>query len=308
VELDATIQRVAARRSGVLTRPELESLGLSTDQIKRRLRGGLLLRLQPGVYAVPASPSSFDQRVVGAWLAAGVGAAVSHRSAARRWGLRGAVSGRVEITVPNPRRPQLVGAAVHRSHFLGVVDVAVHEGITLTRPERTLIDMAGVVPPEVAVGMVESAIHLGLTTPAHIWRYLSRYGGKGHRGSGRIRSILEARGPVARPTESGLEDLALRTLYKAGAPPPVRQHVIRVPGRPTVRIDLAYPSARLAIEVDSACWHSDSESYRRDRTKWNLLSALGWTLFVLTDFDLHERPDVVAADIVAAHRRISEAA
>jgi hypothetical protein len=141
-----------------------------------------------------------------------------------------------------------------------------------------------------------------------VWRYLSRYGGPGCRGAGQLRKILDARGPAARPTESALEDLALRALFQAGAPPPVRQHELRVPGRQGVRLDLAYPSVRLAIEVDSARWHSDSESYRRDRAKWNLLSALGWTVFILTDFDLDERPEVVADDVVAALDRLSQAA
>ena len=156
--------------------------------------------------------------------------------------------------------------------------------------------------------MLESAVHLGLTTPQHIWRYLSRYGGPGYRGAGRVRSMLEARGPAARPTESGLEDLALRVLARAGAPPALRQHVIEVPGRSGIRVDVAYAPERLAIEVDSAIWHSDSESYRRDLAKWNLLSALGWTLFVWTDFDLHERPELVALDVVAALGRLRQAA
>ncbi len=156
--------------------------------------------------------------------------------------------------------------------------------------------------------MLESAVHLGLTTTEHIWRYLSRYGGPGCRGAGVIRSVLEERGPAARPTESGLEDLALRVLMRSGAPPPVRQYVIRVPGRPGIRVDIAYPPHRLALEVDSALWHSDSESYRRDRAKWNLLAALGWTLLILTDFDLHERPEIVALDVLGALDRLSQAA
>ncbi len=172
-----------------------------------------------------------------------------------------------------------------------------------------MVDVAGVVPLDVATSMLESAVHLGFTTPEHIWRYLSRYGGPGCRGAGRVRSILEARGPAARPTESGLEDLALRMLFRYGARPPVRQYVIHVPGRPPIRLDIAYPPPiKLALEVDSALWHSDSESYRRDRAKWNLLVALGWTLLILTDFDLHERPDVLVGDVIAAHDRLSRAA
>jgi hypothetical protein len=123
-----------------------------------------------------------------------------------------------------------------------------------------------------------------------------------------IRTVLEARGPAARPTESGLEDFALRMLFRHGAPPPERQYVIRVPGRPEIRPDFAYPSVRLALEVDSAVWHSDSESYRRDRGKWNLLTARGWTLLILTDFDLHERPEQLVADVIAVHARLSQAA
>jgi len=308
VWLDVAIQVLAAKRYGVVTREELLRLGSSVDQIKRRLEAGLLVRLQPGVYAVPGATACFEQRVLAACLSAGEGAAASHRSAARLWGLRGAATQRIEITVPSASRPRLHVGAVHRSRILAPVDVRMRDGIPVTRPERTLIDVAAVVPRNVAAGMLEGAVHLGLTTTEHIWRYLSRYGGPGCRGAGVIRSVLGERGPAARPTESGLEDLALRVLMRSGAPPPVRQHVIVVRGRPGIRVDIAYPPERLALEVDSAMWHCDSESYRRDRAKWNLLTALGWTLFILTDFDLHERPEVVALDVLGALDRLSQAA
>ena len=308
MELDAAMQRLAAKHHGLVTDGELHALGMSIQQKARRVRAGLLVRLQPGVWAVPGAPPTFEQRLVAARLAAGSDAAVSHQSAARVWGLRGATSQRIEVTVPGVSRPRLALAVVHRSLALAPVDVRVHRGIGVTRPERTLIDVAGVVPLDAATSMLESAVHLGLTTPEHIWRYLSRYGGPGCRGAGRIRSILDSRGPAVRPTESGLEDLALRELFRAGAPAPVRQYEIVVSGRPKIRVDIAYPPIRLAIEVDSALWHSDSESYRRDRAKWNLLVALGWTLLILTDFDLHERPDQVVADVLAAHARLSRQA
>ena len=281
---------------------------MSSEQLKRRLRAGLLVRLQPGVYAVPGAPPSYEQRALAACLAGGAGAAVSHRSAARLWGLRGAASPRVEITVPGTSGPRLAMSMVHRSRMLDAVDVRIHEGIAVTRPERTLVDVTAVVSTDAAIGMLESAVHLGLTTPDHIWRYLSRYGGPGCRGAGQLRTLLVARGPTARPTESALEDLALRVLFHAGAPPPVRQFVIRGPDGQVIRVDIAYPPVRLAIEVDSARWHSDSESFRRDRAKWNLLTSLGWTLIVVTDFDLHERPDRVGLEVVGAHHRLSRAA
>ncbi len=308
MKLDAATQRLAARQCGVVTDGELDSLGMSQQQRIRRVRAGLLLRLHPGVYAVPGAPTTFEQRVVAARLAAGPMAAVSHRTAARLWELRGATSGRIEVVVPGLSRPRLTQVAVHRSRLLESIDVCIHNGIAVTRPERTLIDVAGVLEPNAVGSMLESAVHLGLTTPDHVWRYLSRYGGHGRPGVATMRRILDARAPAAAPTESALEDLALRVLFRGGAPAPVRQYVIQVPGRPEIRVDLAYPPIRLALEVDSARWHSDSESYRRDRYKWNLLVALGWTLLILTDFDLDERPDGVAADVLAAHHRLSQAA
>ena len=308
MELDAATQRLAGKQFGLVTDRELDRLGMSLHQRSRRVRAGLLVRLHHGVYAVPGAPTSFEQRAVAARLGGGEGAAVSHGSAARLWGLRGATSGRIEIAVPGVTRPRLTGVVVHRSRLLQPVDLRVHQGITVTRPERTLVDVAGQVPIDVATSMLESAVHLGFTTPEHIWRYLSRYGGPGCRGAGRVQSILEARGPTARPTESGLEDLALRILFRYGARPPERQFVIRVPGRPTIKLDISYPPIKFALEVDSALWHSDSESYRRDRAKWNLLVALGWTLLILTDFDLHERPEQLVGDVIATHDRLSRAA
>jgi predicted transcriptional regulator of viral defense system len=157
MRIDAAIQRRAARRWGIVTRDELLRMGLSPDQIKRRLRAGLLIRLHPGVYAVPGAPASFEQRVAAACLAAGEGAAVPHRSAARLWDLRGAASPRVEVTVPGTSVPRLDGVVPHRSRTLGPVDVRIHRGITITRPERTLIDVAGVLAPDSAAAMFESA-------------------------------------------------------------------------------------------------------------------------------------------------------
>ena len=208
------------------------------------------------------------------------------------WGLRGATSERVEITVPGISRPSSSAPSSTAACILAPVDIRVHQGITVTRPERTLVDVAGVVPIDVATSMLESAVHLGLTTPEHIWRYLSRYGGPGCRGAGRCGRSSRRGGRRRGRPRAGWRISPCGRCSGYGAPPPVRQYVIHVPGRAPIRLDMAYPPpVKLALEVDSALWHSDSESYRRDRAKWNLLVALGWTLLILTDFDLHERPE-----------------
>lgn len=303
MNVDVAAHQLAGTRHGVVTRAELLALGMSPHQIQRRRSAGGLVPVQPAVFAVAGWPASFDQRIWAAVLAAGPGAVASHQSAARLWGLRGAASDRVEVAVPGTALPRLRAARVHRSALLESPDKRVHRGISLTRPERTLVDCAAVVPGSLAGGMVESAVHMGLTTIDRAWTYLSRYGGPGVAGSRALRGILLERQLGGGPTESALEDLALGVLRRHGLPPPVRQHWIVDPGGPRVRVDLAYPALRCAVEVDSARWHSDSVRYRADRAKWNLLTRLGWALVILTEFDLRERPPLAALDVATVIRR-----
>ena len=214
MDLDTACHRAAATSYGVVTREGLLDLGMSADQVSRRLRAGVLVRLQPAVYAVASAPERFEQRVLAACLAAGPGAAASHRSAARLWGLRGATSDRLEITVPGVSRPRLAHVTVHRSRLLEPVEVRRSAGIPVTRPEGTLVDCAVGLRAEVVAGLVESTVLAGLTTVDRLWRYLSRCQVPG---AGVLRAVLEVRTPGARPTESGLEDRTLAVLRRFGS-------------------------------------------------------------------------------------------
>jgi len=67
----------------------------------------------------------------------------------------------------------------------------------------------------------------------------------------------------------------------AGLPRPVQQHKLRVNGR-TIRIDLAYPELRIAIEYDGWEYHSTRGAFDRDRARANELELLGWTVLRFT--------------------------
>ena len=70
-------------------------------------------------------------------------------------------------------------------------------------------------------------------------------------------------------------------LVGAGLPRPVQQHEIRTNGR-TIRIDLAYPQARIAIEFDGWTYHSTRGAFDNDRARANELELLGWTVLRFT--------------------------
>jgi hypothetical protein len=93
----------------------------------------------------------------------------------------------------------------------------------------------------------------------------------------RVRSVLGERLPGYSPGESDLETRALRALVAAGFPPPRQQYRMKLRGR-SVRIDLAYPQHKIAIELDSWEFHGlgNRTAFRVDRARMNDLLVIGW--------------------------------
>lgn len=61
-----------------------------------------------------------------------------------------------------------------------------------------------------------------------------------------------------------------------------------VPGR-KFRIDIAFPSHKLATEIDGWEWHGKHKGdFQRDRERQNLLSIQGWTILRFTAKDIHQ--------------------
>lgn len=82
---------------------------------------------------------------MGAVLAAGEGALLSHRSAGALWGIC-SESGEIEVTVPRNRHPHCLIVRVHRSSSILSADQRRRDGIPVTAPIRTLVDLATCLP------------------------------------------------------------------------------------------------------------------------------------------------------------------
>src|SRR3954468_2227679 len=98
--LGTRISDLAARQYGVLSRAQLEDLGLERNRIARYVEDGRLHRLHRGVYAVGHTVLKAEGRWLAAVLASGPGAALSHGSAAALWDLRSAAAATTHVTVP----------------------------------------------------------------------------------------------------------------------------------------------------------------------------------------------------------------
>lgn len=276
--MDARIARVAARQHGLFSRAQAVEAGATMASIRSRLEAGRWVRSGPGVYRLAGVPVTWKQRALAACLVSGTGAVVSHRSAAVLWGVSGFRPGRVEITVPPGRSDRNPLARVHRS--LEVKGVR-RDGIPVTRPARTVMDLAGVVSSDILEEAVDDVLCRRLC------RLDELTAPRGRRGSAALRAVLLAWNGDALP--GGVAEMrVVRRLLAAGLPQPARQHEIHHNHEFVARVDLAYPDDRLAIELDGFRWHAGRGPFRSDWLRRNRIEAAGWRLLETAPDDIDE--------------------
>ena len=264
---------------------------MTLRQFQARTKSGLYVRMQPPVVRLAGAPVTWEQQVLAACMAAGPGAAASHRSAALLWALRGFERAPVEITVPADRCPRLSHVVLHRSP---TVDLVRYRGIPVTTVASTLLVLGSVVDGAVLESAVEDAILRRLTTYERLVEMVDRLGRSGRDGTAALRRLLEERGPGV-ATESVLEDGMARLLRRAGIDDFERQYEVG-----GVRLDFACPDKKLGIEVNGLAFHSGADDLARNWRKLNRLLALGWRILQFTWADIRYRPDDVLAHLAMA--------
>jgi len=278
---EADIVAAARAQHGLITREQAMALGLTARAIRTRVDRGSWSRIRPGVYAVGATRPTWEQAVAAACLAAGDGAYASHRTAARLWGLVPR-SGPIELLTHNSRRLLLPGVTGHRSLLIDERDHTIVHGIPTTSIERTILDLAGAGDHLVMGRWIDAGIRDGSLTIERLVELCGRLGGPGR---GIPRSVLAAlalRQPGYDPGRSALESRALAALALAGLPSPVRQFPVTRPDGRKAFIDMAYPEAPLAIELDGYETHGTRQAFEDDRLRGNELVLLGWPVLHFT--------------------------
>jgi hypothetical protein len=297
--LDHILAALAARRLGLLVRPDVIRAGGSDKYIRVQLAQHHWQQLHPGVYLTGAAPPTWLQRELAACLAGGPNAVASVRGAAAVWQLDGALEGAIELTVAQPHGPIPRPAVVHRTLRWDPVDRTVHRRVPVTSVNRTLIDYGSKVPKILVARAVEHAILRGLTTEGALRRRLYQVGGPGCPGSGTLRRVLDER-PKGKPARSGFEVITLDVLREAGMKDWLRNYTVTVEGVPVAEIDLADPERMIAVEPNGARWHSTRRAVERDRKRIALLRSLGWNV-IETDWDeVIRHPERLIARVRAA--------
>lgn len=219
-------------------------------------------------------------------------AAVSHRSAAARWGLLAPARGRVEVIADvSHQRP---GTVRHRL-ALAPGDVRVRDGIPTTAVGRTLADLASVAPAPIVERAVNAAQTRGLLTGVEIRRALAVASNR--RGAQVLRELLGAVEPRQR-LRSELERRFLQLVDRAGLPRPATNLLVELEER-VHEVDAAWPQQRLAVELDGAAYHSAPGAVRADRERDARFARAGWRTLRFSWWQVTEQPDEVVATLVS---------
>jgi hypothetical protein len=167
--------------------------------------------------------------------------------------------------------------------------VQIRRGLRVTRLARTVRDLSAQLGPDELVCLLDSALRQGWKPDDYP---LSR--SRAARVSAAL-VLADAR------SESPLETRARLVLTRAGLPPEVLQlNVFDRDGQWIARVDMAWPSRRVIIEVDGREHHETPEAVLRDRDKQNRLAGAGWTLLRFTWSDIVRQPAYVIARVRAA--------
>lgn len=272
------LDRMASRSHGVVSRSQLLARGLTRDELRGRVRDGTLIVVHRGVYRVGHRAPSFDADCMAAVLAAGDGAVLSGRTAGHLLGILVGSPPSPEVTAPTERR--IAGVRTHRARRGPETERMLWLGIPVTTPARTLVDLAGEIPPaDLARACHEAGIRFRVT-PAGVEAVLAR---RSHSaGAGALRSILSGE---RRVTLSRLEARFLERLNAASMPLPLTNRPAG--GR---RVDCRWPSARLTVEIDSYRYHSSRHAWELDRRREREAYARGDAFRRYTYGDVFEHP------------------
>lgn len=286
------------------TPSQARQLGVPRAVLDEAVADGRLHRPLRGVFLRAGVEPTMLVRAQAAKLVTGPTLVVCDRSAAWLWGVDCYRYAELDGT-PRLETCALRGHQASERHGIDGVtrdllreDWTEFEGLRVTTPLRTAMDLGCLLPPHVALGAMDELMRRHGFTNGDLRALLRRY--RGRRGVVRLRQVVALVDPRA---ESQPESWVRWFIVAEGMPHPLPQVWVEVDGR-AVRLDLAYPRARILVEYDGEEFHSSWADREHDERRREALRRAGWIVIVVTrdgltaagrDAWLRELADALAA-------------
>jgi very-short-patch-repair endonuclease len=299
------ILTLAARQHGLAHRKQLAELGVTESALRRAVqRGRWKWRTGHVLQLVGVPPTSLQDAMLAVLDLNPDGAALSHDTAAARWGLTGFDLHPFHVMGDRIRgRNDDHLGTVHQPRLLLADHVMALDGIPTVSPTLTLFHLAGVIRwPEKMSRVIDNALASGLTSVALLQRTLKRYAKRGRTGITLMRELIEEREGGYVPPASGLEWRFRDLARKCGLDGFDRQVDVGDEYDWIGRVDFIDRKRRIIVEVQSARYHGALVDVARDAARIAALRAAGWTVIEVREFDLWYNPEKVIAQLREARR------
>jgi predicted transcriptional regulator of viral defense system len=161
------LEAEAYQQSGYFTAGQARAHRVSRQLLDHHVRRGRFARIRRGLYRIQGFPTAEHDELREAWMAVGASdALLSHESALALLDLSDNIPDGVHLLVPRRRRGlrRPAGVTLHTRPDDEEVATVWRDGLPLTAPARTLVDVADRLQPEQLSMAVRQALRRGLLT------------------------------------------------------------------------------------------------------------------------------------------------
>jgi very-short-patch-repair endonuclease len=302
---DESANRVLKRQHQAISADQALACGAGENGIKAKLKHGLWVRLAPGVYCPAGMEGGWHQGLWVAHLAAGPASVVSHEAAAELHGLRHVRLGATTLTVPPGAHPRVRGARFTEADDFGPHHVTRLDGLPVTTPARTIVDLAG--RRDVRVSRLDAILVAAhgarQTTVTEVAAVAAEVRRRGKRGMAELDTVFDKRRPGAPIPASVLEERLAEVIELAGLRGAVFQHPLPAVEPVVGFVDAALTQVKLIVEADGRRWHHQEQDMERDRERDNQAAVRGWQTMRFTHRRLVADPAGAAAQLRGAYEQ-----
>ncbi len=308
-DLTSLALSILRSQHGHATAGQLDNAGVRRRARLRLIESRVLVPVYKSVLRIESAPRTLEGRCVALCLA--------HRSGF----ITGPTGGRLLGLRRMPRAEPIYFSVPHGLHLDPQTNVVVHQttsiqpsdvrlrrdGIKVASAARLAFDLAAVLGREDHASVIEQLLrdrHCSMEELASVARRLCH---ARRPGSLRfVRSLVE-RGD--RPAAESHPEILLGDAMRARGVPVVPQvSQLELPNGSRIRVDLAVPAVRWAIEIDVHPDHLLLEGTTRDKRRDRQCHLIGWQVERVTEIDLIDLPGLVAELVALYEARVSAAA
>jgi hypothetical protein len=301
-QLTSSALHIMQRQLGAITSAQLRSSGVANRARRRLLDDGVVEDVGHFVYRVRGMPLPLTARIVVLCLQHPAGFVTGPTAGGLLDVRRMPKASKIHFCMPHGARFDYPNYVELRQSTVAPPEHAVtlDNGVRIATADRLAFDLARDLSVPDLSSVVEQLLHRKDTTMEALIEMASQLCSPRRRGSDTFAKVLVRR-HLGAAAESHPELLVLKGLLRNDVPVEPQEKLILPNGR-NIRIDMAVPSVRWAVEVDVHPDHLGLEGSTRDKQRDRQLHLVDWQVERVTALDLLTLPTTLA-ELAELYRR-----